>query len=57
MIYCDKKYEDFGGKTDKIDTCIEDTIAREAEEESNKIFKKSNVYNIIKPKNKRNKNA
>lgn len=29
------KYEDFGGKTDEVDKCIEDTIIREVMEESN----------------------
>ena len=29
------KYEDFGGKTDEVDKCIDDTIIREVMEESN----------------------
>ena len=33
-------YEDFGGRTDIEDNDIIDTICREVEEESNKIFKK-----------------
>ena len=47
MIKCNDKYEDFGGKTDKIDMSIEETVAREAEEESNNIFKKENTMNSI----------
>lgn len=47
MINCNGMYEDFGGKTDKNDECIEDTIAREAEEESNNIFVKYEVYRKI----------
>lgn len=44
MIKCNGMYEDFGGKTDIDDNCIEDTVSREAEEESNNIFIRSNVY-------------
>ena len=36
-------YEDFGGKTDMLDLTILDTISREVEEESNKIFSKENI--------------
>ena len=36
-------YEDFGGRTDEKDATIEDTIAREADEESNGLFKKEDI--------------
>lgn len=48
MIKNRGKYEDFGGKTEKVDTCIEDTISREVDEESNSIFKKSDVKKGLK---------
>jgi hypothetical protein len=48
MIKCKKKYEDFGGKTDAVDKCIEETVAREAQEESNNIFKKNEVLKKLK---------
>lgn len=42
--YARKNYEDFGGKIDRrIDNSIYETAAREAEEESNGIFKKSEI--------------
>ena len=47
LIKSNNKYEDFGGRTDMCDKCIEDTVAREAEEESNNIFKKDDIYKII----------
>jgi len=47
LIKCNNKYEDFGGKTDPQDTCIEETVAREAEEESNKIFSKCDILKNI----------
>lgn len=43
MINVSGKYEDFGGKTDVIDTSILETIVREATEESNNIFNKNNI--------------
>ena len=56
LIKCNNKYEDFGGRTDMCDKCIEDTVAREAEEESNKIFKKKDVYKkIVDPSFSNNK--
>lgn len=43
-----KCYEDFGGKIDrKIDSTIYETAAREAEEESNGIFKKLEIINSL----------
>lgn len=48
MIKCCGKYEDFGGKTDSQDNSIIDTVSREAEEESNGIFKKKRVKGLIK---------
>ena len=48
MIKANGKYEDFGGKTDRNDKSIEETVAREAEEESNGIFRKEDVMNMIK---------
>jgi hypothetical protein len=38
------KYEDLGGKVDKYDVNFFETAAREAQEESNGIFKKKNLY-------------
>lgn len=43
MIKNNNCYEDFGGKTDIVDKCIEDTVSREAEEESNGIFIKRDI--------------
>lgn len=51
MIKNRDKYEDFGGKTDIIDKCIEDTILRETDEESNGVLKKKKMTNLVK-KNK-----
>ena len=45
------KYEDFGGRVDDQDTCIKETIAREVEEESNRIFKRKNVVKKLRTKN------
>ena len=42
------RYEDFGGRTDAIDTSIEDTICREADEESNGILGKNEMLDLIK---------
>lgn len=50
MVNYNGKYEDFGGKTDKCDKNVIDTICREVEEESNNIFSKKFVLNIIKKK-------
>lgn len=47
MIKCNGMYEDFGGKTDKCDSYIEMTVAREAEEESNGILKNEAIYEQI----------
>lgn len=47
LIKSNNKYEDFGGKTDNSDQSICETIAREVEEESNKIFKKKNILKRI----------
>jgi len=47
MIHSNNKYEDFGGRTDNHDKNIEETIAREAEEESNKILDKKSILNEI----------
>jgi len=44
-------YEDFGGKTDLCDKSIFDTITREVEEESNKIFTRKEIFDKIKNKN------
>lgn len=40
-------YEDFGGKTEFIDNSIYDTAAREAEEESNGIFSRDVIDNLL----------
>lgn len=48
MIKNKNKYEDFGGKTDMNDLSIEETVAREVEEESNKIFTKKEIIENIK---------
>lgn len=47
MINNKGKYEDFGGRTEDIDKSIEYTVSREVEEESNKIFLRNDVLNII----------
>lgn len=41
-------YEDFGGRTDTADSSIQETVCREADEESNNIFKKEELINNIK---------
>ena len=48
MINNRDKYEDFGGKTDPKDSNYEETVAREVEEESNNIFKKTDILKKIK---------
>jgi len=45
--YNRKTYEDFGGKTDDLDKSFIETAAREAEEESNGIFKKVDIIKNI----------
>jgi hypothetical protein len=47
MIKTRGKYEDFGGRTDPIDKSIDDTICREADEESNGILKMDEVRELI----------
>jgi len=51
MIKKSGKYEDFGGKSDIEDKCIEDMVSREADEESNGIFNKNIVKNLILDQN------
>jgi hypothetical protein len=48
LIHSRGKYEDFGGRTDKIDKSINHTIAREVDEESNNIFKQKDILKRIK---------
>jgi hypothetical protein len=48
MIKSRGYFEDIGGRTDKVDKTANSTIAREVEEESNKIFKKKYILNVIK---------
>lgn len=48
MILKKGKIEDFGGKTDEFDKSIYDTVGREVEEESNNIFKKDDIIEMIK---------
>lgn len=48
MIKCRNKsgkmeYEDFGGRTEKGDSSIEETVAREVDEESNGIFSRDDI--------------
>ena len=54
MIKRRNRHEDFGGKTDMIDKCIEETAVREAYEESNGIFDKETIirqlYYTVLPK-------
>lgn len=47
LINSQEKYEDFGGRTDVIDKNINETIAREVEEESNGLIKKEYIINNI----------
>lgn len=42
------RYEDFGGCTDEKDKSIEETIAREVEEESNGVFKKNDIIQRLR---------
>jgi hypothetical protein len=48
MILNRGRYEDFGGRTDIIDKDYLDTVAREVEEESNKLFNKLNIRKRLK---------
>ena len=50
MIHCKDKIEDFGGKSDIDDKNIYDTVSREVEEESNKIFTVEDIKNRIEGK-------
>ncbi len=50
MIKAWGKYEDFGGRTDMIDNSIEDTICREADEESNGILPMKDMLQLIENK-------
>jgi 8-oxo-dGTP pyrophosphatase MutT (NUDIX family) len=43
MIKKGERWEDIGGKTDIGDTCIEDTVAREVDEETNSVIKKQYI--------------
>lgn len=42
------RYEDFGGCTDEKDKSIEETIAREVDEESNGVFKKNDIIQRLR---------
>lgn len=48
LIFSRNIYEDFGGCSDTTDKSIEDMVSREVEEESNCIFRKEYVLNLIK---------
>lgn len=50
MIKSRDKYEDFGGRTDMADKSIDDTICREADEESNGILNFEDMVELIKDK-------
>jgi hypothetical protein len=47
MIKSNGKYEDFGGRTEKVDSSIEDTICREADEESNGILRMKKMLDLV----------
>lgn len=47
MMECNGKLEDFGGRTDYKDINFKHTVAREVEEESNCIFTKEKVLELI----------
>ena len=51
LSYCNNKFEDLGGKTDKQDINIYETISREVNEESNSKFNKFSTLSIIKKSN------
>jgi len=46
------QYEDWGGKSSKEDSCIEDCIARETDEETNKVLDRGEILKYLKGKNK-----
>ena len=48
MIKYKGRYEDFGGKTDIVDSCIDDTVIRETDEESNGVLNSDSISNKIK---------
>jgi hypothetical protein len=48
MVYNRQRYEDLGGCTDLGDSEINITIAREVEEESNKLFNQKDIFKRIK---------
>lgn len=48
LIENNRSIEDIGGQTDKEDNDIYETVSREVEEESNKIFKKKNLIKRLK---------
>jgi hypothetical protein len=47
MIKSQDKYEDFGGKTDLVDKCYQDTVLRETEEESNGILNLNHTFDYV----------
>lgn len=51
LINSNNKIEDFGGKTEPKDKNIYDTVAREVEEESNRIFNFNDIRNKIEDEN------
>lgn len=51
MIKNQDRYEDFGGRTDNCDNSIEDTIAREVEEESNCVFHRQEIKSYLNDQN------
>ncbi len=44
-------YEDIGGKTDEVDTCINDTIIREVIEETNSVISKDILIKYLEKEN------
>ena len=48
LIENNRSIEDIGGQTDKEDSDIYETVSREVEEESNKIFKQKNLIKRLK---------
>ena len=52
LIEESKFISDFGGKTELYDDTIYDTIAREVDEETNSIFDKETILNILYDNNK-----
>ena len=51
MIHNNDRYEDFGGRTDVMDKTIQDTIAREVEEESNCVFHREEIKSYLSDEN------